>query len=72
MPTSKQTIPTVTGTHTAMEEEQVGTKVVGVGLVLVLVVSEIGVSVVVVITGGLGRLLILVKMKGLAYRKDKK
>lgn len=73
MPASKLTIPTITGTHTGMEEEHLGTRTVGAGLelVLVVVVSEIGVSVVEVITGGLGRLLILVRMKGLAYRNDK-
>lgn len=74
MPASKLTIPTITGTHTGMEEEHLGTRTVGAGLELVLVVvvvSEIGVSVVEVITGGLGRLLILVRMKGLAYRNDK-
>lgn len=62
MPASKLTIPTITGTHTGIEEEHLGTWV-GAGLGLVVVV------VVVVFTGALCRLLILVKMKGLAYWK---
>lgn len=61
MPTSKLTIPTITGTHTGIEEGHLGTGMVGAGL-------ELGVGL--GVTAGLRRLLILVKMKGLAYRKQ--
>lgn len=62
MPASKLTIATITGTHTGKEEGHLGTgrAVIGQGLVVVVVVM---------FAGALGRLLILVKMKGLAYRK---
>lgn len=63
-------IPTTTGTHRGMEGEHLGTGIVGSELELVVVVSVSGAAVVMA-TGGLGRLLILVKMKGLDYNKDK-
>lgn len=68
MPASKLTIPTITGTHTGIEEGHLG-RMVGAGLELVVAVTVVVVvpgATVVVVTGGLGRLLILVKMKGLA------
>lgn len=54
MPAKKLTIPTTAGTHTGrVEEGHLGkSMVVSVGAV--------------VVTGGAGRLLVLVKMKGLA------
>lgn len=70
MPASKLTFPTTTGTHTGMEGGHLGTAMVGVRLELV-VGCVLG-AVVVTVTGGVGRLLILVKMNGLAYGKGKK
>lgn len=65
MPPRKVTNETTTGTHSGIENGHKGTRSVGSGLE-VLVEPETGAAVVVVITGGLGRLLIFVKMKGLA------
>lgn len=68
IPVSKLTIPTITGTHTGMEGEHLGTGTVGSAPEPVVVVSG---AAVVMATGGFGRLLILVKMKGLDYNEDK-
>lgn len=67
---SKLEIPTITGTHTDTDKGHSGTRRVGA---MLLVESETGDSVVkvvvVVVVSGRLRLLTLVKMKGLAYRK---
>lgn len=52
-------------------EEHLGTGIVGAEPELVRVVVCMSGAAVVMVTGGLGRLLILVKMKGLDYDKDK-
>ena len=61
----------MTVNHTGGEEEHLGTKVVVAGLVTMVSVEAVVTGATVVVTGGLGRLLIFVKMKGLAYRKHK-
>lgn len=65
IPASKLIVPTTTGTHTGMDEGHLGT---GLDVLGVVVVPVVGAT---VVTEGLWRLLILVKMKGCAYRKDK-
>lgn len=58
MPASEQRMPVITGTHTGKEEGHTGVGVVVAGLDMVKGAE--------VVTGGLCRLLTLVKMKGLA------
>lgn len=64
MPASKLTIPTITGIHTGIEKGHLSEGMVGAGVDMVVYVTVAAV-VVLVVTGRLGRLLILVKMKGL-------
>lgn len=67
MPPRKVPNPTTTGVHTGTEGGQLSSGEVGA----VVMASETGALVVVVVfvSGTFGRLFILVKMKGLTYRK---
>lgn len=67
-PAAKLAIPTTTGTHTGTEGEHLDPGSVTAGPDVVV---EVCGAAAVVVPGGLGKLFILVKMKGCDYEEDK-